>query len=218
MPVSDHVKPCNMSPQHPWLEYAKRVQALAQAGITYAENAYDLERYQELSEISVQLMSEISGTEVNLVRELFTNETGYQTPKTDVRAVVFQDNKILLVQEKIDNCWSLPGGWSDVGYSPGEVAVKESREEAGLEVGPRRLLAVLDKKCHPHPPSPYHTYKIFILCEVLGGVLQAGAETLDARFFGREELPELSVERGTVSQIRLLFEYLDNPAKEPVFD
>ncbi|MGV3639438.1 MAG: NUDIX hydrolase, partial [Adhaeribacter sp.] len=191
-----------MSPQHPWLEYAKRVQALAQAGITYAENAYDLERYQELSEISVQLMSEISGTEVNLVRELFTNETGYQTPKTDVRAVVFQDDKILLVQEKIDHCWSLPGGWSDVGYSPGEVAVKETREEAGLEVRPRRLLAVLDKKCHPHPPSPYHTYKIFILCEVLGGALQAGAETLDARFFGREELPQLSVERGTLSQIR----------------
>lgn len=218
LPVTDHVKPCNMSQPHPWLEYAKRVQALARAGITYAENAYDLERYQELSEISVQLMSQISGTGPEQVRGLFTNETGYQTPKTDVRAVVFQNNKILLVQEKIDNYWALPGGWSDVGYSPGEVAVKETREEAGLEVQAKRLLAVLDKKCHPHPPSPYHTYKIFILCEVLGGSLQPGAETLDVRYFGREELPELSVERGTVSQIQLLFEYLDDPGKEPVFD
>ena len=101
-----------MQPQHPWLEYAKRVQALAQSGLTYAENSYDLERYQELSDISVKLMSEISGTDVERVKELFTNETGYQTPKTDVRAVIFEDNKILLVREKIDNCWSLPGTWA----------------------------------------------------------------------------------------------------------
>jgi ADP-ribose pyrophosphatase YjhB (NUDIX family) len=207
-----------MSQEHPWLEYAKRVQALAQAGITYAENSFDLERYQELSEISVRLMSELSGTEVTRVRDLFTNEDGYQTPKTDVRAVIFQDGKILLVREKVDNCWALPGGWADVGYSPGEVAVKETREEAGLEVSAGRLLAVLDKKCHPHPPSPYHTYKIFIRCQILGGTLQQGSETLDVQFFGREELPELSVERGTVSQLQLMFEYLDNPNKEPVFD
>jgi ADP-ribose pyrophosphatase YjhB (NUDIX family) len=207
-----------MSQHHPWLEYAKRVQALAQSGLTYAENSYDLERYQELSEISVQIMAEISGTEITRVKELFTNENGYQTPKTDVRAVLFQDNKILLVREKIDNCWSLPGGWADVGFSPGEVAVKETREEAGLEVQVVRLLAVLDKKYHPHPPSPYHTYKIFILCEATGGALQQGSETLDVRYFGRDELPELSVERGTLSQIQLMFEYLDNPLKEPVID
>jgi ADP-ribose pyrophosphatase YjhB (NUDIX family) len=207
-----------MSQQHPWLEYAKRVQALAQAGITYAENSFDLERYLELSDISVRIMAEISGTDVLRVRELFTNEIGYQTPKTDVRAVIFQDNKILLVREKVDNCWALPGGWADVGFTPGEVAEKETREEAGLEVRAGRLLAVLDKKCHPHPPSPYHTYKIFILCEVIGGALQQGSETLDVQYFGRGELPELSVERGTVSQIQLMFEYLDNPAKEPVFD
>lgn len=207
-----------MSQHHPWLEFAKRVQALAQAGITYAENSFDLERYQELSEISVRIVAELSGTDIPRVRELFTNEIGYQTPKTDVRAVVFQDNKILLVREKVDNCWALPGGWADVGYTPGEIAVKETREEAGLEVRAVRLLAVLDKKCHPHPPSPYHTYKIFILCQPIGGTLQRGSETLDVQYFGRQELPELSVERGTVSQIQLMFEYLDNPLKEPVFD
>ncbi|MGV3588737.1 MAG: NUDIX hydrolase, partial [Adhaeribacter sp.] len=198
-------------PAHPWLEFAKRVQALAQAGLTYAENSYDQERYQELSEISVAILAELSGEEVHRIKELFTNEIGYQTPKTDVRAVVFQEGKILMVREKIDNCWSLPGGWADVGFSPGEVAVKETREEAGLEVQPTKILAVLDKKCHPHPPSPYHTYKIFIQCEIIGGSLQQGSETLDVQYFDRLELPELSTERGTVSQVQLMFEFLDNP-------
>jgi len=207
-----------MQPQHPWLEFAKRVQALAQSGLTYAENDYDLERYQELSEISVKLMSEISGTDVEQVKELFTNEIGYQTPKVDVRAVIFKEGKIVLVREKIDNCWSLPGGWADVGFTPAEVAVKETREEAGLEVKPVKLLAVLDKKCYPHPPSPYHTYKVFIQCEITGGTLQRGSETLDVQYFGPDELPELSTERNTVSQVQLMFTFLDNPAKETVFD
>ena len=205
-------------PAHPWLDFAKRVQALAQAGLTYAENDYDLERYQELSEISVAILADLTDEEVPKIKELFTNEIGYQTPKTDVRAVVFREGKILMVREKIDNCWSLPGGWADVGFTPGEVAVKETREEAGLEVKATKILAVLDKKCHPHPPSPYHTYKIFILCEEVGGSLQQGSETLAVEYFDRAELPDLSTERGTVSQVQLMFEFLDNPLKETVFD
>lgn len=201
-----------------WLAFAKRVQAIAQAGLTYAVNDYDTERYEELRVISVQIMQELSGEEPQKIKNLFTNESGYQTPKVDVRAVVFQSNKILLVHEKIDNCWSLPGGWADVGYSPAEVAVKETQEEAGLEVKPVRLLAVLDKKNHPHPPSPYHTYKIFILCEATGGSLQQGMETQGVGFFDRTNLPELSTERNTESQVQLLFEYLDNPGKEAYFD
>ncbi|KAA5546453.1 NUDIX hydrolase [Adhaeribacter rhizoryzae] len=205
-------------PAHPWLEFAKRVQALAQAGLTYAENSYDQERYQELSDISVAMLAELTGEEVPRIKELFTNEIGYQTPKTDVRAVVFQEGKILMVREKIDNCWSLPGGWADVGFSPGEVAVKETREEAGLEVKPVKILAVLDKKYHPHPPSPYHTYKIFIQCEIIGGSLQQGSETLAVEYFNSTELPELSTERGTASQVQLMFEFLDNPDKATIFD
>jgi ADP-ribose pyrophosphatase YjhB (NUDIX family) len=201
-----------------WLAFAKRVQALAQSGLTYAENMYDVERYEELRDISVQIMQELSGEAPERIQALFTNETGYQTPKVDVRAVVFEADKILLVHEKIDNCWSLPGGWADVGYSPAEVAVKETREEAGLEVKAVRLLAVLDKKYHPHPPSPYHTYKLFILCQNIGGTLQQGMETQGVGFFDRHHLPELSVERNTLSQIQLLFSFLDNPHQEPLFD
>jgi ADP-ribose pyrophosphatase YjhB (NUDIX family) len=201
-----------------WLTYAKRIQALAQAGITYALNDYDLERYQELRDISVDMMAQLSGAEVPLIHTLFANETGYQTPKSDIRGVVFRGGKVLMVKEKIDGCWSLPGGWADIGFTPAEVAEKEVLEEAGIRVKAVRLLAVLDKKCHPHPPSPYHTYKLFFLCEYLSGAESAGMETEDARFFGRNELPPLSLDRNTASQMELMFEYLDNPAKATVFD
>jgi ADP-ribose pyrophosphatase YjhB (NUDIX family) len=203
---------------NPWLDYAKRIQAIAQAGITYAVNDYDLERYQELQTISISMLQQITDEPVEKIRELFTNETGYQTPKVDVRAVIFDEGKIVMVREKIDGKWSLPGGWADIGYTPKEVTVKEAWEEAGLEVAPIRLLAVLDKKCHPHPPSPYYIYKIFILCRIIGGKLAAGMETHEAGTFDRNHLPRLSVDRNTASQIRLLFEFLDNPAKEVVID
>lgn len=204
--------------EHSWLAVAKRIQAIAQAGITYAENGYDLERYQELQSISVEIMATLTDAPIEKIRGLFTNETGYQTPKVDVRGVIFEGDKILMVREKIDGCWSLPGGWADVGYTPGEVAVKEAKEEAGLEVQAVRLLAVLDKKCYPHPPSPYHTYKIFILCEVLSGKPAEGMETSEVGFFGRNELPELSVERNTASQLELMFAFKDNPDKAVVFN
>lgn len=201
-----------------WLETAKKLQALAQSGLAYCNNQYDIERYEELRNISADMMAKYTDTPITKVNNLFCNETGYQTPKVDVRGVVFKDNKILMVREKLDGAWALPGGWADIGLTPGEVAVKEIKEEAGLEVKPLRLLAVFDKKCHPHPPSPYHVYKIFILCEIVGGSLSAGMETSDASFFGSHELPELSVERNTESQIWTMFEYLENPDKEVLFD
>ncbi|MDF2593150.1 MAG: ADP-ribose pyrophosphatase [Clostridia bacterium] len=201
-----------------WLETAKKLQAMAQSGLAYCTNQYDIERYEELRDISADMMSKYTDTEITMVKSLFCNETGYQTPKVDIRGVIFKDNKILMVREKLDGAWALPGGWADIGLTPGEVAVKEVKEEAGLEVKPIRLLAVFDKKCHPHPPSPYHVYKIFILCEIVGGSLRTGMETSDARFFGSHELPELSVERNTESQIKIMFEYLENPNKEAMLD
>ncbi|HEX8545543.1 MAG TPA: NUDIX hydrolase [Cytophagaceae bacterium] len=201
-----------------FLEYAKRLQAIAQAGLTYALNDYDLERYAELKEISLQMMSDLSNTKLEVIEDLFKNETGYQTPKVDVRAVVFRDQKILMVKEKIDGHWSLPGGWADVGYTPNEIAIKEAREESGLEVKPKKLVAVLDKKCHPHPPSPYHTYKIFILCEEVGGILGGGMETSEVDFFELNELPPLSEERITRSQIELMYAYHNDPTKIAITD
>lgn len=201
-----------------WLRWAKRLQAIAQAGLTYSKDPYDRERFEEIRELSVEMMAAQTGTEAAVVRELFANEKGYATPKVDVRAVVFRDNKLLMVREKADGCWSLPGGWADIGLSPGEIAVKETREEAGYEVRAERLLAVFDKRLHPHPPSPYDTYKLFIRCEICGGSAQVGLETDGVGFFAEDELPELSTERNTESQIRLMFQYLREPDRPCAFD
>jgi ADP-ribose pyrophosphatase YjhB (NUDIX family) len=204
--------------EHYWLDIAKKLQSLAQAGLAYSENKYDLERYEELRSLSVEIMSKYTDLESDRIKDLFANETGYQTPKVDIRAVIFKESKVLMVKEQIDGCWSLPGGWADIGYTPAEVAVKEVREEAGFDVKPVRVLAILDRKCHPHPPSPYHIYKVFILCEVIGGTIKTGIETSEAAFFERNALPELSVDRNTESQVRMMFEFLDDPNKTVMFD
>ncbi|WP_336772077.1 NUDIX hydrolase [Paenibacillus sp. MMO-58] len=201
-----------------WLEWAKQIQAIAQTGLTYATDVYDIERYEALRQMSIEILAEYTSVSHEQIALAFASDKGYTTPKTDIRAVVFRDNKILLVREKMDGGWSMPGGWSDIGYSPKEIAVKETKEEAGYDTAAVRLLVVLDKKFHNHPPSPYHVYKMFILCEIIGGQAEAGVETSDVGFFGLDELPELSIERNTVEQVRLMFEYLQNPGKEVIVD
>ena len=129
---------------HKWLEWAKRIQSLSQAGLTFSKDIYDIERYEELRSISAEIMEEHTDLEMEKVRNLFANETGYQTPKVDVRGAVFNDDKILMVKEKIDDRWSLPGGFCDVGLSPTENIVKEIKEESGYDVVHRKLIALLD--------------------------------------------------------------------------
>ena len=144
---------------------------------------------------------------------------GYKTPKVDVRAVVFNHhNEILMVREKIDNCWSLPGGWADIGYSPSEVAIKESREEAGAEVKPVRLLGILDKRCHDHPADIYYIYKIFIECDFISWVGSDHMETTEFGFFSFANLPTLSTPRNTMDQMKRLFDYQSGILVEPMFD
>lgn len=203
---------------YPWLEIAKRLQAVAQAGLEYSDNKYDIDRYNQIRQISVEMMHAFTELPVNLLVKVFASEKGYQTPKVDVRGVVFRDNKILMVRETIDGRWSVPGGWADVGLTPFEVARKEVFEESGLEVSPVRLLAVLDKKCHNHPVDLYHIYKVFILCEERGGSLKNGMETSETGFFAPEELPPLSEPRITREQIMLMVEFKNNPGKQAVCD
>ena len=201
-----------------WLDWAKRIQALSQAGLTFSKDVYDIERYEELRGISAEIMAKHTDLEINKIKELFANETGYQTPKIDVRGAVFKDNQILLVKENIDSKWSLPGGFCDIGLSPSENVVKEIKEESGYDVVPVKLLALLDKNKHEHPPEAYHYYKIFILCEIIGGNPTIGIETSSIQFFSKDNLPELSTKRNTESQIIRLFEFLENPSKETIFD
>ncbi|WP_026905875.1 NUDIX hydrolase [Paucisalibacillus globulus] len=201
-----------------WLTWAKELQSIAQAGLTYSKDKFDIERFEQIRNISLKILAKQTSMDKMIIKDLFANETGYATPKVDIRAVVFQEDKILMVRENMDNKWALPGGWADIGLSPGQVAVKEVNEESGFKVKPIKLLAVLDKKYHPHPPSAYHVYKMFIQCEIVSGEPQIGLETNQVDFFAENELPELSIARNTKSQLSMLFDYLKNPEKPVAFD
>jgi ADP-ribose pyrophosphatase YjhB (NUDIX family) len=204
--------------ENKWLAYVKRIHALSQIGLNFTQSHYDRDRYEELLDLSLQMMQDLTEVAPEKIKLLFSEEKNYLTPKTDVRAIVFREKQILLVQEALDNCWCPPGGWADIGYSPAEVAVKETKEEAGLDVEPVRLLAVLDKQKQGHPPSPFYVYKIFILCKAIGGALQSGTETKGVGFFALDQLPELSQDRILHSQVKLMFEFLENPDKQTIFD
>ncbi|GIP21657.1 NUDIX hydrolase [Paenibacillus sp. J22TS3] len=201
-----------------WLEWAKQIQAISQNGLAYSKDIYDLERFEQLRELSIEILNEYSDVEPALIRELFASETGYATPKVDIRGVIVKEDQVLLVREKADGGWALPGGWADIGLSPKEIVVKEVEEEAGLKVAPVRLLGVLDKKFHHHPPSPYHVYKIFILCEAVSGEAAPGIETSEVGYFAEDQLPELSLERNTPEQIRCLLQMVRNQETESLLD
>jgi ADP-ribose pyrophosphatase YjhB (NUDIX family) len=204
--------------KYAWLDMAKRMQALAQSGLEYSDNKYDRDRYQQMRELSLEIMHDFTELRMDKLVGVFASEQGYQTPKVDVRGVVFRGDQILMVRETIDGNWSLPGGWADVGLTPSEVAAKEVWEESGLKVVPERLLAVLDKKRHNHPPDLFHIYKIFILCRETGGELKGGMETSETGFFGPDKFPPLSVPRISMEQIRLMYEYKNDPLKPAAFD
>jgi ADP-ribose pyrophosphatase YjhB (NUDIX family) len=200
-------------------EKIKRIQALAEIGLEFSQNTFDRERYGELHEISLQMMNQITDVPVEKIVPVIQDKNGYKTPKVDVRAVVFNESgEILLIQEKADNCWAMPGGWADVGYSPAEVAVKECFEEAGIKVETQKLLAVLDKQKQNMPPAFEYVYKIFLLCKKLDNNISTGSETSDVGWFAENNLPKLSTPRNTVKQIKLMFRYYRGEISEPVFD
>ena len=191
--------------QNAWLEWIKQVYAVAQWGLTYSKDPFELERYEVLKSLANDMMADFTLIDRTRIPELFAHEIGYVTPKVDIRGVVFKEGKILMVQERWDGRWSLPGGWADIGLSPAEVVAKEVLEESGFIVKPVKLLAVLDKKFFSHPVSAFHIYKHFILCEIEGGEAQTGLESIGVNFFAFEELPPLSLHRITQEQLELLF-------------
>ena len=201
-----------------WLLWATRLQSIAQAGLTFSENSYDLDRYKQLRDLSVEIMHEYTGVSHEMITGLFAGETGYQTPKTDIRAAVFKDDKILLVKEKIDGAWSLPGGWADVNSSPSESAARECIEEAGAIVKPKRIIAIHVADRHNNPLTPFTIYKIFIECELIENTFAENTETLEADFFTLNELPPLSTDRTTKAQIEMCFNARNKEFIEPYFD
>lgn len=193
-----------------WLHIAKSIAAIAQNGLTYTENAFDKERYRQLSKIAQEMISRHSTLDANILQLALANEVGYFTPKIDVRGLVIKDNKILLVQERSDALWTLPGGWADVNESPSENVIKEIYEEAGFHTKVIRLLALWDKHKHDHPPHFPHAYKFFFHCDIQDGTATPSLETTAVDFFAPDNLPPLSTHRVTVSQIRKLMNILNN--------
>ncbi|MGB3619140.1 MAG: NUDIX hydrolase [Catalinimonas sp.] len=202
-----------------FLDLVKQVQAIAHAGLSYAENSYDRERYEALQDVARRMWAEVSDAPPARIAALFDEPPGYPTPKVDVRAVVMRGGRVLMIRERADGRWALPGGWADVGYTPRETAEKETWEEATVRVRAERLLAVFDKRCHPHPPAPHYAYKLFVACVALDDAApRAGSETLAADFFAPDALPPLSEERNTASQIATALDLLADPNAPTVFD
>ena len=201
-----------------WLEWAKELQFIAQAGLTYSENTFDRERFQRVREISAEIMSLMSDITQETIKGLFCNETGFQTPKLDTRAAIFDDEgRILLVKEN-NGTWSLPGGWVDVMQSVKSNTIKEVREEAGLDVETIRLIAVQDRNKHNTPPYAYNICKVFVLCKAIGGSFQANAETVESRYFALDELPLLAEEKNNREQIEMCFKANADENWQTLFD
>ena len=201
-----------------WLQWATKLQSIAQAGLTFGADTYDLDRYEQIRNIAIDILHEYTDMDHKKIRELFASETGYQTPKVDIRSAVFKDEKILMVREKVDGRWSLPGGWADVNTSVSESAVRECIEEAGAIVKPKRIIAIHLANKQNNFIYPFTIYKILVECELIDYSFKDNTETLESGFFSIDNLPDLSVERNNLKQINLCFEAKKNKVFETVFD
>ncbi|GKG75091.1 ADP-ribose pyrophosphatase [Parabacteroides goldsteinii] len=207
----------NKNQQPEWLEWAKELQFIAQAGLTYSKDAFDIERFERIREISAEIVSRQTGLPLEKVKDLFCNEEGFQTPKLDTRAAIFKDNKILLVKEK-NGTWSLPGGWVDVNQTIKSNTIKEVKEEAGLDVEATRIIAVQDRNLHNLPPYAYNVCKVFVLCEAQGGDFQPNIETIESDYFSLDEIPPLAEEKNNKEQIEMCFAAYRDKDWEVQFD
>lgn len=188
----------------PWLTWAIEIQSIAQNGLAYCKNIYDIERYERLRDIAAEMLSHKTAIPIEKVKSLFCNEQGYQTPKIDCRAAIFEHGKILLVQEN-DGLWSLPGGWIDVLETIDSNTVKEVKEEAGVDVETRFIIAIHAQHKRNYPPFAYPVLKTFVMCELIGGAFRPNSETLQSAYFALDELPEMNSEKNTKAQVELCF-------------
>ena len=203
--------------KEPWLKWAMEIQSIAQIGLTYTKDEYDKERYEQLRNIASEMLSYKTDIPVDKVKNLFCNEQGYQTPKLDTRAAIFKDDKILLVHEK-NGFWSLPGGWVDVLESIESNTIKEVKEEAGLDVVAKKVIAIQDRNKHNTPIYPYGVCKVFVECEVMGGEFVENIETVEIGYFSIDNLPRLAEEKCTPKQVEMCFEAKNNKNWQVLFD
>ena len=203
--------------QPKWMEWAQEIFSMSQAGLTYSQNPFDIERYKRLQEITAEIIASQSNLDKESVLESFSMQAGYITPKIDVRGAVVRDGKILLIQERADGNWAMPGGWADLGNAPASVAEREVWEESGYRVKAKKVVAVIDAN-RVEPMEFYHAFKIIFLCELVGGEPQTSHETLAVDFFDPNHLPPLSIYRTNESMIQEVFAHLGHPDRPAAFD
>lgn len=181
------------------------IQALAQVGLTFTTNEFDIQRYTRFTEISAELAAFCADKSAEHIKNIFAVEKGYATPKVDVRSFVLKDNKVLLVKERADGLWTLPGGFADVSETPSQAVIRETKEESGYNVKVIRLLALWDKLHHTHPLHWPHIYKCFFHCEHISGTAEENIEISDIDFFPMDKIPPLSTPRVTATQLEKLY-------------
>ena len=201
-----------------WLEWAREIQQLSQTGLAFANTDYEKKRYERLIELTAEIVEYHTPFDKSVVQKVFMEQPGYATPKVDVRAAVTKDNKILLVQERSDNMWALPGGWADVGDIPSEVAIRETKEESGYDVKPRKVVGVYDANRVGGQLEFFHAFKIVFLCDLLGGEAKPSDETLDAQYFSFEEIPPLSKNRTNSKHLAEIQLHLKDSNRQTFFD
>jgi len=204
-------------PDH-WLTIAKKINSIAQSGLAFTKDQFDRERYLELKDLSIEIINNITDIDSCKLDFVFNRDIGYQTPKVGIRAVIFQNDKVLLVKERMDNKWCLPGGYADTGMTPSEIAINEVKEESGYDVKPVRILGLIDYNKHQARPFPFDIYQLFMECEIIGGSPRTSIETSDVGFFSMDNLPELSVRRVTKKQLIQMYELYRNKNLSPIFD
>ena len=200
------------------LEWAREAQAIAQNGLAFTRDPFDRERYTRLAELVTALLSSQLEIPPATAHAFFEGERGYATPKVDVRGGVFDGERVLLVRERCDGRWTLPGGWVDVNDAPSEAVAREVYEESGYRARAVKLAALVDKNRHPHPPGVHHIYKLFFVCELVGGTPTTSEETDAVDFFPVHALPALSTGRVLASQVERLYQHRLDPALPTDFD
>jgi ADP-ribose pyrophosphatase YjhB (NUDIX family) len=203
-----------------WTGWVRALQAISQTGLHFASGAFDRDRYRQIDKIAAQILAGHSNLSEHEALALSAAEFGYATPKVDVRGVAFRDDKVLLIREIADQGrWALPGGWADVNETPSEAVIREVREESGFETRVVKLLAVYDREKQGHTPSfPYHVYKLFFLCEIVGGAPSPNDEASEIAFFAEHQWPELSVSRVKEEQLLRFFQHHRDPQLPTDFD
>jgi ADP-ribose pyrophosphatase YjhB (NUDIX family) len=208
-----------MSAEPRWLSITRELAAIAQTGLAFSKDRFDLRRYERLRELTAQLLAQGSAEEYAAILQQLRLEKGYATPKVDVRGAAFLEGRVLMVREISDGKWTLPGGWADVNQSAAECVAREIAEESGFEARVRKVAAIYDYQKSGHPARHIDSiYKMFFICEITGGVASASDETSEVGFFPRDDLPPLSLGRTTAAQIQRMFEHADRPELPTDFD